>query len=212
MEPGRESTVRSLQELYTVTVGAALFLAIEQIARTPNPCPSETDKPHNWVSMLPGFVAFLATLIPFYHGALRHLDLRYVEERGLRVRSGALLADFLLLFIEACLILAAACQLPNLESLTWCLVALLAVDAVWGSCVYWFFTRERHNWAELGWARLNIITVAVITSVQAVPKLLHREFPPEFFGVALPAIALTRTIVDYSRAWRFYFPDDAPRG
>ncbi|MBK9067349.1 MAG: hypothetical protein IPL76_10780 [Gemmatimonadetes bacterium] len=43
----------------------------------------------------------MATLFPFYHGALRHLDDAYLENENHHIKRGALIFDFLLLFLHA---------------------------------------------------------------------------------------------------------------
>jgi hypothetical protein len=67
----REGTVRNLQELYTVAVGIALALAVQELIN------GSVEEPIEW-SRVPAFIGFLATLIPFYHSAMRHLDEVYI--------------------------------------------------------------------------------------------------------------------------------------
>ena len=99
----RERIVRSLQGLYTVVAGLALTKSIERLFEGSTSSQVEFHAHH-----LPGLVAFIATLIPFYHGALRHLDRRYIEEHGAGLKDGALAADFALLFVEGCFLAAMA--------------------------------------------------------------------------------------------------------
>jgi hypothetical protein len=115
-----------LENLYSVVVGLGLSLSIFNLidtTRTPIPIKLE---------LLPFFLAFIVTLIPFYHGALRHLDITYVEQGGKQVRNGALFADFAILFIEGCLLLALAVLLSTPQFFAWGLAALLAIDTIWG--------------------------------------------------------------------------------
>ena len=88
----RDGSVQNLQELYTVAVGMALTLAITRIV-------PEAGSPV--VVSLPNLVAYVVTLVPFYHGAMRHMDVSCRGARTGTVREGALLGDFFLLFIEA---------------------------------------------------------------------------------------------------------------
>src|SRR4051794_37746654 len=94
-------SVQNLENLYSVVIGAGLSFGIVTLVD-----PSKAPVPLRF-ELLPYFVSYLVTLIPFYHGALRHLDVVYIEGKR-PVRSGALLLDFLGLFLESCLFLALA--------------------------------------------------------------------------------------------------------
>jgi len=78
----RERPIRHLQGLYTVVVGVALTVAVSNLID------QDADVPIR-VQVLPYFIAYLFTLVPFYHGALRHLDITYAEEGDYSPRSGA---------------------------------------------------------------------------------------------------------------------------
>ncbi len=70
-----------LQELYTVVVAIALSLVVARLI--PAPGGKVTFQPFLLSA------ALLVTLIPFYHGALRHLDEQYAGSRcppGSRLR------------------------------------------------------------------------------------------------------------------------------
>ena len=62
--------------------------------------------------------ALLVTLIPFYHGALRHLDEQYAGA-GARQARGFVLVDFLVLFLESCVFLALAVSIARPEVFGW---------------------------------------------------------------------------------------------
>src|SRR5687767_6528182 len=83
MEPDR--SVVHLQGLHTVVVGVALFIAINKLVD------AEADVPTHF-GALPYFVAYLVTLVPIYHRALRHLDVAYLEGDG-HPRAEALMVD-----------------------------------------------------------------------------------------------------------------------
>ncbi len=67
-----ERSVSHLQQLYTVVVGLALTVAITNLIDQAAPVPIR-------MAALPYFVSYLVTLVPFYHGALRHLDVTYLK-------------------------------------------------------------------------------------------------------------------------------------
>lgn len=190
----QRNSVLNLQELYTVAVGAALALAIDALVD------AWTDRnAFPWHS-IPMFTAFLATLIPFYHGAVRHLEDTYIEKRGANVRSGALLADFLMLFIEGFILIGIARLLPQPLLAAWGLVALLSFDAVWGLAVYAAFFRVRESGAEISWAVINSVAVPIVAIYFG---LMWKSQLAVNLGAALFVL---RTVVDYQQSWRFYFP------
>lgn len=201
MNRAREGSVKNLQELYTVAVGVALAVAIEQLVRLP-----EGQGAFIKWEVLPTFGAFLVTLVPFYHGALRHLDQRYVEERGEAVRDGALLADFFLLFLEACLLLGTARVLPDARAAAWGLAILLVFDALWGGGIYLLFTRGRRKWEELEWVRLNLVAGPLLMVSLLALRYTPRSAGEAILAFGLPVAMLLRSVIDYRRSWAFYFP------
>ncbi|MGZ8571153.1 MAG: hypothetical protein ACXWW5_02895 [Actinomycetota bacterium] len=202
MSSAQEGTVRNLQELYTVAAGIALVFAIERLVRVP----TGADDAIRW-SYLPAFLAFMVTLVPFYHGGMRHFDQVYVEEEGRNVRTGALLADFFLVFLEACLLLASARLLPDVTTTAWMLTTLFALDAIWGTTVYLVFTKGRLRLVELRWVLINIVTAALLAGF-----LIFAPADPVGGGVnvmvavVLLCVTTVRTGIDYWVSWSFYFP------
>src|SRR3981189_1167917 len=103
MTDARENSVRQLSDIYNIVTGVALALAITKLV-DPNASwfPIRNDFAIN-------FLTFLAIMVPFHQGAVRHLFATYVENGGSsRIRRGALALDFFILFAEACLFVALA--------------------------------------------------------------------------------------------------------
>ena len=73
MEKPQDNSVKNLEHLYTTVVAVALSLAIYQLIDTTG------GKIQFRLELVWCFLTFLVTLIPFYHGALRHLDITYIE-------------------------------------------------------------------------------------------------------------------------------------
>lgn len=191
------STVRSLQALYSVVAGAALGLAINGFVDPSSEAVIPTQA-------LPTLFALVITLVPFYHGTLRHFESVYVEEprrTGESERSGRLFLDFALLFVEGCLLLAAAklVERPVAFTVTLSLVCLL--DAIWGYTGLLISNQER---ASTTWARINTVASA------AFAGLVWFRLAVEPESWVLPTLVLMvsviRTLVDYLTSWGFYFP------
>jgi hypothetical protein len=198
--PG-ERVVRNFEQLYSVAIVLALGRAIENIVRDANSAGSILAP-----GSLPAFVALFVTLVPFYHGAMRHLDRTYVQERGENVRTGTLLADFLLLFVEGALFFVIAEVLPDARAAAWGLVVLLLFDAVWGTAVFAVFYKRRQWRAEMRWVALNLVFapgLALFLIVGPDQPGGHLDLP---VAIALMVITIARSALDYATSWDFYFP------
>src|SRR5207253_2832610 len=121
-----ENSVKSLVELYTVVIGVALSLAVVSLI--------DLNKGLDVIT-LPStllFIAFIATLFPFYHGALRHLDDAYIENDDRRIKDGALVLDFVLLFLHAVAFVVLSLLLKKPGQFAWVLAVVLSIDVIWG--------------------------------------------------------------------------------
>lgn len=196
-----ENSVRSLINLYTVVMGVALSLAITQLIDSKSGLAAVT------VSSSLLFVAFITTLFPFYHGALRHLDDAYIENENAHIRDGALVVDFLLLLLHGIgfVILSILIAVPN--HFAWALVVLLSIDVIWGVFVHFGPSSQDMHAAEWKWTIINFVFVGLAVWY-LVGNGIYMEPIPEQLKLAIPiAIACTlRTLVDYVWGKQFYFP------
>ena len=202
MNESKANSVRNLEHLYTTGVALALSLAIYNLIDT-----TRATVPFK-LELWPFFVAFLITLIPFYHGALRHLDITYIEKGGKQVHKVALLLDFLILFIESCAFIVLAVLLLKPLFFVWGLVALLVFDAIWAFIVSLGFLKDVKPKAELRWALINLI-FTVILSVYLiifnfVPRAIYVSDIKLITGIL--CFSILRTIIDYAWCWNIYFP------
>ena len=146
-------------------------------------------------------------MIPFYHGAMRHLFYTYVESGGsTRIKSGALLIDFVLLFLEGCLFVMMGNLVPVTIKLGWSAVFLLILDTIWGLLAWIALTGAQAQSTEKKWLKINIPTALAITAILKLSSSIfhNREIAIQ---VAILLVVTLRTITDYSLCWRFYFPD-----
>ena len=204
MESGRRRTVAHLQTLYTVVVGVALAVALTNLIDQQSAVPIR-------FAALPYFVAYLFTLVPFYHGALRHLDIAYFETSANSTRPGALMADWSLLFIESCGLLALALLVNRPVPFMFALIALLAFDAVWAFTAHLAFSpRSAVGAAEPRWAKINIVTVLALVGVLVYLDSVDAETKPVdlYRWVLVTAVAVGRTIWDYVWCWSYYYPHE----
>jgi hypothetical protein len=199
---GKQRIVGHLQELYTVVVGVALAVALSNLIDQQAEVPFRRES-------LPYFLAYIVTLVPLYHGALRHLDITFLEEPVAQTRPGAFMVDWGLLFVESCGLLALALLINKPVTFMFTLLALLAFDTIWGFTAYLAFSPAlRENRAEGKWATINF--VAVIVLIMAI-VLLHSLDPSArpvatYRWVIIVVITVARTVSDYVWCWSYYYP------
>jgi hypothetical protein len=195
--PARKRSVEHLQNLYGVLVGLALALAVANVLTS-----AIGEDAVRWRSM-PLFFAFLVTVVPFYHGALRHLDDVYVGSGLPHPRSGAVLVDFFVLFLEGCVFLGLATSLDQPERFAWTYLVLLSVDIAWAALTSTVLSHERHLASVLTWLKVN--SVAVATLLLLLGLIYASGFDEhDLLLVVLPIFAAARSAVDYALEWRFY--------
>jgi hypothetical protein len=196
IEPAKsvERSVDSLQKIYAVVIALAISQAIQSLLKGPDG--SGDFNLQRLASGLPGFVAFLVTLVPFWHGMNRHLDRCYLEKAS-AVVQGALLFDFGTFCVEACLLFAAGWSLRSGIETFYYLGALLVVDMAWAFISHQIHFSGKRSHA-VRWSTVNVIAIGIC--------VLIVEFPFERKPLVLMVMAVLRTIADYGICWDFYFP------
>jgi hypothetical protein len=204
MQVARERSVGNLQRLYTVVVSLAIAEGLRRLVSA-----IEQNGIIDAYGNLLMFLSFVATVIPFYHGANRYLDATYVTGER-RPKRYTLLIDFVALFIEGLLLFVLAMLSNKLVLFYTLLAGLFVFDAIWVA-----FTKltteeqEDHGPKYIKWAALNIGAAAAL-SVFAWSNILNWEFwsTPDVKNIALFIVALARTVYDYMSVWSFYYPRD----
>lgn len=195
-----ERSVDSLQKIYAVIVALAISLSIQNLLlnKTDNSFMLTSDI----INHLPAFFAFVAIIVPFYHGMNRHLDTCYIERAKDKIVKGALLFDFIVFFFEASILFAVAASIKaGLQSFI-LLGTLLLADLVWAVVAHWIHYRE-YSPSVVRWAFINFITLSVALFV-----FLIEDYSDFSKTVLLFVIALARTVADYKSCWTFYFPNE----
>jgi hypothetical protein len=190
-----ERSVDSVSTIYAIVIALALEKSVETVI-TSNANGGPDLSFGALLTGAPAFVAFLFTILPFWHGMNRHLDRCYLEKAS-AVAHGALLFDISVFFIEAILLFVAAWSLRTGFVSFYCLGLLLAFDMIWD-----FISHKIHFPGEkshlLNWAGINLGTGVLAAIIFALP-LAQRSF-------VLMALAIVRTILDYWICRDFYFP------
>lgn len=201
MSKRRENSIRSLANLYTVVIGVALSLSAVQLVNRSGGILAIS------LAELLLFLAFVFTLVPFYHGAIRHLDDAYLENANPHIRDGALILDVLLLFIHGMVFVILALLLEDPSQFAWLLIALIFVDVLWGAFVYFGPSSQNGASAEGRWALINVVFVALASAALWISDIgLQSDVEPTKLAIAVFVACLLRTLVDYGLCWKFYFP------
>jgi hypothetical protein len=148
---------------------------------------------------VPLLAALLVILVPFYQGALLHLDAKYAQHRDRRHPTFVLLVDFVGLFLEAVLVVALAASVGDVRSFSIAVLVLLAVDVVWATLA-WKLGGEHEQLRS--WIQINLATLAIL----GLGLFAHIwvDYTEEFLTAAIAVIALARSGVDYWLNWDFY--------
>jgi hypothetical protein len=195
-----ENSIRSLANLYTVVIGAALSVAVVGTI--------DVDKGLRSISVVSVllFTAFLATLLPFFHGALRHLDDVYIENENHHVSRSALIIDFALLFLHALVFLLLSQLLKKPVDFAFVLISILLIDVVWGLFTT-FGASTAAGSAESRWTLINVIFIACVVAYLISNGIdLKSENDPTRLASLLALACVVRSIVDYFWCRNFYFP------
>ena len=195
----KERSVDSLQKIYAVVVALAVTTAIQSLLK--DPVAATLLALSQIMTGLPAFVAFLVTLVPFWHGMNRHLDRCYLEKKS-AVVQGALLLDFVTFFIEASLLFAAAWSLRSGIYSFAALGALLLVDMLWGFISYQIHFPGQKSHVRM-WSAINLVAIVI--------AILVVDYPFQHKSIVLMVVAILRSIVDYGFCWDFYFPRQEQR-
>ena len=202
-----ENSIKSLVNLYTVVIGAALSLAI---ARTINFTTGLTSV--SGVSLLL-FLCFVITLFPFFHGALRHLDDAFNENVNANIRTGALIIDFALLFLHALAFVVLSQLLQHPLLFAWFLIAVLAIDVLWGVFAHFGSSSPRELSADWKWTIINFIFIG-IAALYLVSNDIFLDYNSHTLklSILLAVACVLRTAADYVWCSDLYFPSSEQKG
>jgi hypothetical protein len=202
MSDPRENSVKHLCDLYNVVIGVALAIAIEKVIDE-EAAYIPISRQHIWI-----FLTFVVTAIPFYHGAIRHLYATYVEEGGSkRVKRGALLLDFAILFTESGLFVALAYLIQSPAAFVALFILLIFLDSIWGFIAVTSIAGTQAQSAEKTWALINVVYFIVLLIGYFSFDVGSQGFSWEpRHTYMLLATAFLRTVIDYFFSWDFYYP------
>ena len=191
-----DRTVDSLQRVYAIVIALALTIAVKLLIESVGIIPHEgVSKPNsNSLPTILLFVAFLSTLIVFYHGMNRHLDDTFVIGTKVDPRRLPLLVDIVVFLLEGGLLVVMASTINNPKVFLVAWSILLCVDIVWGLFVYFSLKRK----APIKWVFNNLLFLIFAWFFWRV------VFPQN--AILIAVIEILRSGIDYKLNWNFYFP------
>ncbi len=199
----RERSVDNLQRLYTIVAGLSLTTAVAHLVV---PDPESRAVVHIAqisinADVLPMFITFVMTIVPFYHGANRYLDHAYVfMDSGVAPRPLVAMLDFGFFFSQALIFYSMGLGITAPTAFYGLYVIILLVDVMWISLVY-----IAHNAAfndVRTWLVINTITLAIAFVMLNTPVLPEDVTRWSFLAV----LSIARTVLDYGLNWGFYWP------
>lgn len=196
-----EQSIRSLINLYTVVIGAALSVAVTGVIDTTRGLSAATP------TSACLFLAFIATLFPFVHGAIRHLDDAYLENTAGHIQDGALVIDFILLFFHALAFLVMSLLIQKPNHFAWGLLVVLTIDVIWGGFAHFAASSRSTDSAEFKWTVINFITVGFGSTYLIWNDIYLAEMlEPIKLAVPIMFVTIIRSGIDYWWCRNFYFP------
>jgi len=191
-----KDVVRILLYLYGVVIALALTTSI---GLTVAPQGIALNPFELSLQNLATFGAFFVTIVPFYHGASVYMLTTY-RNHYYSSKKGATLIDFFTLSLEGVVFYAMATSIHHLSSFMVWFIILLVIDLVWYGFTY-FKAEDPKKTAPKWWAIINGATVLALIILSAVSV----EVVVQVYAI-LFAVAIIRTVLDYSLCYKYYFP------
>lgn len=203
----RANSVKQLCDLYRVVIAIAVGIAFHGIVE-------ESLNPESFdLSRWRLFLIFVITIVPFFHGAVRHLYATYVEQDASgRVKNWAILIDYWLLFLQGGVFIGLASSTPYQAAFHALFMIVLGIDIVWGVLAAIGFAGTASQAAEIKWAKLNaLFFVPLVLLFLFAEALVENGVTDEVIGWTFLVLAFTRTVLDYAWNIKFYCPGPEDR-
>lgn len=197
----KETTVRlrksvtPLETLYAVVMGFTLTAGLKTFA---DPWVGGTAAADIRLRGPDAFLlyALILTLVPFFHGAMRHL-----EELHRRPETNSqhkiVFAEYIMLFLEGAVFVLLGLCIGSPQHFVFFFLCLLAIDSPWAALSWWWTPSEHRRHLAL-WLLLNVVTILALLILK-----LRVPLPADWPTFVVWG-ALVRTVADYTFNWPFY--------
>lgn len=208
----QRSAIDALQKFYSVIIGAAFTGAVLKLLENF----SFTDWSTKQISQAALFVAFIFTIVPFYHGTERHLFEAHIRRNtegwGEGGKPTPLLLDVAVFMALGAILFAMGRSTSDPGQFFSFWVALLIVDILWSIAVWRSNKGKWPRWAinNFAWLALAIaLWFLLIPALTSIPCIVAASAlcGGVFVKTAVVAFAeIGRTVIDYHLYGDFYFP------
>lgn len=155
------------------------------------------------------FITFIFTIVRFYHGDCRYIDMTYLEswfkasdpESAPSPRSRFF--DFYLLVLHAILFYALAASQRYFFYFFNIYASLLLINSIWLSTIYLRSSNKKNVRYPRNWAINNVVHLCFLAGLYFLTD-----------GLAAPcayivffSIAVSNSFFDYLTTWSYYFPE-----
>ena len=195
-----QNPVLILSGIYGVVAGFAITIALQSAFV---PLEGQPRSPLDLVSATSNefwsLFIFLSIAVPFYHGTSMFL-VKIARQGGIKKGTeGKTFFDFIVLFVEASLLIAMGLTLNSFHAFTGWITLLIIVDAGW---LFISLAKKDYS-APIEWLQLDIPFILFLV---LLPNFSTSEL--QFFTLlTLLVISVFRSVIDYKVAWRsIYFP------
>ena len=195
-----EKSIDTLQQFYSTIVALAVGSWLRTLVPLLQDAFHNNDTEQVW-KMAAISIAFLSTIVPFYHGMNRHLYESHVHQFDTEAQShpGWLLVDVFAFILESGLLFAMGLNIdkPNAFLLLW--TSLLIFDIIWSVAIWKIKKGDNPRWAKNNFILLSIAWGFWLGLSLLTESLLVK-------ACTLAVIEVIRSIRDYRINWRYYFP------
>lgn len=198
----KANPLRFCEQLYAVVVGLGLALAAEQVVDL-----SRSGVPVIW-ERVPLFVAFLSVAFPYAHGAVRYIDLAYVEKQLGTISHRRAIADVLLDGVRMWWIIAISFFVSRPVVFAYMLIFLLLSGT--GRVLLARLTRSAsRSELERNLDRVNAIMLLATVVIVSVAQLGFEGTTEESITrYGLFVAALIYPVAFYLTSFRYFFESD----
>lgn len=203
------SMINSLKEIMTIIVGLALTNSIIQFVTVDGAIREIKDiSPESAII----FTLSAITMVRFYHGNFRHLDVVYsyynykddyvYESVKQHPKEEKVALDFFLILIESLILCVMSFYQRIPLYFFYIFIILLIFDIIWFCSIWHVATSEETFKHQKYWTVSNMFTIIALVIVQSLSTSLKEDITIYISSF----IILANSLVDYKWNWNFYFP------
>ena len=201
-EASVNSCVDSLGKLFAIVLALAIGEAFKQFVSDQ---PGSQNRKIHW-NRLWALVAFLALVVPFFHGISRYYFETYQAGHRPSPYWKYLIVDTIGFTVEAVLffVLSRSLDPKDWRKFYVTVLVLLVIDIAWGSWVALKVNPDMWSWVRVNAAAVVLLSIFVVLGSKW--KIDNVAWSANTIAVIGVVILILRTLGDYYFSFSFYFP------